>query len=91
VSARRVVPPAPPPPLPPWLQAIAATLPPLLTIDETAATLRVSRSTIKAWIKTGTLIVFHTGPGRGRRGALGPATAVLDWLLARARPIDQRS
>ncbi len=87
MSARRVVPPAPPPP---WLQAIADKLPPLLTIEETAATLRVSRTTIKEWIKEGALQCIRNAPGRGSSRALVPATSVIEWLLARARPIDQR-
>jgi excisionase family DNA binding protein len=42
---------------------VAQGLPPLLTIGEAAAALRVSVPTIRRWIRSGHLPAAHVGPG----------------------------
>ena len=61
------------------MSAVVATLPTLLTVDETAALLRTTRKAVYALIERGQL----AGVTRIGRRVLVDRVALLDWLAER--------
>lgn len=69
--------------MPPWLDDIYQGLPPLLTVEETAATLRLAPETVRRYCRTGTLRSVQSKTGRGGSPLLIPRAAVIEWLRTR--------
>lgn len=64
---------------PTWVTEAVATLPPLATIDETAALLRVSRRSIHRYLAAGTISAAHLGEA-GPARVLIPRSSIADYL-----------
>lgn len=67
-------------PLPPWLDDIYQSCAPLMTVEETAAVLRVVPETVREYCRTGTLRAVQRKPGRGGSALLISRVAVIEWL-----------
>jgi excisionase family DNA binding protein len=64
-----------------WVDAVLATLPPLLTTDEAREVLRTSRRNLYRWIATGRLHAVKTAAGTSGR-VLVPRPSIEAYLRA---------
>jgi excisionase family DNA binding protein len=69
--------------MPPWLEDIYQGLAPLLTVEETAAVLRLAPETVRRQCRAGTLRAVQSHTGRGGSPLLIPRAAVIEWLRQR--------
>lgn len=71
----------PAPPRPEWIDDVMQTLPPMLTVEETAEVLRMAPETVRRHCRSGELRAVQQHFGRGGSPLLIPRTSVADWLV----------